>query len=146
MRKSLLGLFAAFALVGMGTVAAHHSFDAEFDKDKPVIMKGKITRMDWINPHSWLYIDVVKDGKNEAWAIEFASPGTLISQRGWTRDMIVIGQTVTVQGFLAKDGSLRSNGSRVDLQDGKQLCASNCGPDGKQRPEIGAVFAKLPQP
>ena len=132
------------SLLGGGRVLAHHSFDAEFDKDKPVILKGAVTKMDWVNPHSWLYIDVkTPDGKTEQWAIEFASPGTLISQRGWTRDMLPVGAQVTIQGFKAKDGSNRSNGSLVILPSGKQLCASNCGPDGNQRAEIKAIFEKL---
>ena len=122
-------LFVAGVGVGMLlTVAplfAHHSFAAEYDKDKPITVKGTITRMEWVSPHSWLYIDVRDpDGKVVSWSIEFGAPNALF-RRGWRKTDLPVGVEVTVKGFLAKDGSPKTNAEAVTLPDGRSLFAGS---------------------
>ena len=89
--------------------SAHHSFAAEYDADKPVTLTGSVTKMAWINPHSWIYIDVKKaDGTVESWAIEAGPPGTLI-RAGFTKDSLAAGTVIKINGYRAKDGALRAN-------------------------------------
>lgn len=108
-------------------VFAHHSFAAEFAANKPVTMKGTITRMEWSNPHAWLYIDVKgPDGKVVNWAIEFGAPNALY-RRGWRNTDLPVGVEVTVQGYLAKDGSAKVSATDVTLPDGKKLFAGTAG-------------------
>ena len=146
MMRSVLAALVVSSLLGGVRIVAHHSFEAEFDGNKPITMQSVITKMEWINPHSWLYIDVKQpDGKVESWAIEFASPGTLISRRGWSRDMLPVGATVTVFGYLAKDGSPRANGRRVTIPSGKLMCASSCGPEWEKQVAEDEAKAKAGQ-
>jgi hypothetical protein len=102
-------------------LVAHHSFAAEFDGSKPVTLKGTVTKMDWINPHAWLHMDV-KDpsGRIVSWMIEGGAPNSLL-RRGWNKNSVPAGTTVTVLGFRARDGSNRANGREVTLPDGKKL-------------------------
>ncbi len=117
-----LGLF----LVG-ASVQAHHAFAAEFDANKPVRLKGKITRMEWINPHAWMHLDVEKeDGTVENWMIEAGPPGALV-RRGWSRESVVPGTEVLVEGYQAIDGALRANGRDVTFPDGRRLFAGSSG-------------------
>jgi hypothetical protein len=106
-------------------LSAHHSFSAEFDEKKPVTLKGTITKMDWINPHGWLYIDVkTPDGKTENWALEFGSPNSLY-RRGWKKESLPIGAEVTVTGWLSRTEPLKANAKDVILPDGKKLFAGS---------------------
>jgi hypothetical protein len=119
-------LVAAMLLVAM-PLSAHHSFAAEFDSSKLLTLKGTITKMEWLNPHSWLYIEVKsEDGKAEEWAIEFGAPNSLY-RRGWLKSSLPVGQTVTVSAYLAKDGSHKANAQDVVLPDGKKLFAGSAG-------------------
>ena len=103
----------------------HHSFAAEYDASKVIELKGTIVKMDWVNPHSWLYIEVKKpDGTAEMWAIEFGTPNTLY-RHGWRPDMLPVGQAVTVSGFAAKNASHTANARDVTLADGKKLFAGS---------------------
>jgi hypothetical protein len=102
-------------------VAAHHSFSAIFDASKPVKVTGTVTRVEWMNPHTWIYLDVKKDdGSVEAWSFELGSPNRLM-RYGWNQDSLPTGATVTIAGSRARDGTLKAAVDTVTLPDGKQL-------------------------
>jgi len=102
-------------------VSAHHSFSAEFSRDLPVTLEGEVLKMEWVNPHSWLHINVTKDdGTVETWMIEGGSPSVLMRQ-GWNRDSLPAGTKIRVQGFGAKDGSLRAQSQGIEFPDGRRL-------------------------
>ena len=119
---------AGFGLLIVGaSVQAHHAFAAEFDANRPVRLQGKITRMEWINPHSWMHLDVEKeDGTVESWMIEAGPPGALV-RRGWTKESVIPGTEVFVEGYQAIDGALRANGRDVTFPDGRRLFAGSSG-------------------
>ena len=129
-RKASVGTVGATALMLAGMALpppafAHHAFAAEYDAKKHVILKGTVTKMEWINPHAWIHIDVKKpDGGVEEWMIEFGTPNTLL-RRGFTRDSLKPGTEITVDGYQAKDGALHANGRNVTLPDGKVLFAGS---------------------
>jgi hypothetical protein len=117
---------ATFPLVPLAS--AHHSFAAEYDADKPVTLTGAVTKMAWINPHSWIYIDVKKqDGTVENWAVEAGPPGTLV-RAGFTKNSLAPGTVIKVNGYRAKDGALRANGRDITLPDGKLLFVGGSSP------------------
>ena len=130
MRKRLALTLAGIALailVAGGSALAHHAFSAEFDATKPVALRGTITRMEWINPHAWLHIDVTRDdGTVESWMIEAGPPGALV-RRGWRRDSVTPGIEVLVEGYQAIDGAFRANGRDVTFPDGTRLFAGSSG-------------------
>jgi len=126
MRLALLTLeISIVALLGAGSTLAHHAFSAEFDATSPVRLRGKITTMEWINPHAWMHMEVTNDdGTVENWMIEAGPPGALV-RRGWTRDSVVPGTEVLVEGYRALDGSNRANGRDVTFPDGRRLFAGS---------------------
>ncbi len=119
-----IGIFLAALPLG-----AHHSFAAEFDAKKPVRLEGKVTEMEWINPHAWIHIDVAgPDGKVTNWMVECGPPGVLI-RRGFTRNSLENGTEVIALGYQAKDGSFRANASTITFKDGRRLFAGGSNPD-----------------
>ena len=120
-------VFAAFVLCA-ATAQAHHSFAAQYDANKPITLRGTISRMLWSNPHGHLYIDVkMPDGKVVTWELETASPAGLY-RRGWRRDDLPIGAEVVVRAFLARDGTPTANATTVTLTaTGKELFAGSAG-------------------
>jgi hypothetical protein len=108
-------------------VLAHHSFAAEFDANRPVKLTGVVTKMEWINPHSWIHIDVKADnGDVQKWMVEGGAPNALL-RRGWNRSSLPAGTEIEVQGFQAKDGSFRANGRDITFKDGSKLFVGSSG-------------------
>ena len=119
------GLLLALAYPELGRgarlLSAHHSFSAEFDSTKQVTLAGEVVMMEWVNPHSWLHIDVKKpDGTVERWKIEGGSPSVLM-RLGWNRNSLPAGTRITVVGFQAKDGSLRASSRDLRFPDGRRM-------------------------
>ena len=128
MRTKLSVVMVGVSLLLAGVpVVAHHSFAAEFDSAQPVTLSGTVTKMEWINPHAWIHLDVKKpDGKVESWEIETGNPSALI-RRGFNRNSLPPGVEITVQGFRAKDGGMRANGRDLTFKDGKKLFVGSSG-------------------
>ena len=125
MKAKLAVLVAGMAMLAAAVpVVAHHSFAAEFDASKPIKLTGTVTKIEWMNPHTYFYIDVTEDGKTANWGMEMGSPNGLMRQ-GWTRNSMKIGDVVTVEGSRAKDGSLIGNARSVMLSTGQKLFAGS---------------------
>src|SRR6266545_3167682 len=125
--KLAVVLTGAGLLCGAASAAAHHAFAAEFDAKKPLRLQGTVARMEWINPHTWIHLDVKKaDGKVERWMIEGGPPNALY-RRGFTKDSLPVGAQIVVEGFRAKDGSLRGNGRDITFADGRKLFLGSSG-------------------
>jgi hypothetical protein len=128
MRRKLWMAAAGIGLLAAGMpIMAHHAFSAEFDSTKPVKLQGAITKVELINPHAWIHIDVKKpDGTVENWAVEGGTPNTL-QRRGITRETVKIGTVIFVDGYQSKDGTLRANGRNLTFADGKTLFMGSSG-------------------
>jgi len=136
MRKVLSVVAGVLAAAAALPALAHHSFAAEFDAAKPVKLEGVVTKMEWINPHSWIHLDVTtSSGQVEHWMVEGGAPNALL-RRGWNKNSLPAGTKIMVQGFQAKDGSMRANGRDITFADGSKLFVGSSGtgaPD--ERPE-----------
>jgi hypothetical protein len=129
MRPSHALLFTAASLLAVpARVAAHHAFGAEFDPNAPVRLQGKIVKVEWVNPHAWIHVEIKKpDGSSEVWMVEGGTPNTLL-RRGLTRDSLKYGTEIIVDGYQTKDHSLkRANGRDVTFTDGRKLFLGSSG-------------------
>ena len=141
--RLLAGTMVALSLLAGGQAAlAHHAFASEFDSKKPVKLRGKITRMEWINPHAWMHLEVITEsGEVQNWMIEAGPPGALV-RRGWSKASVKPGTEVLVEGYQATDGALRANGRDVTFPDGRRLFA---GSSGTGAPRDGADDTEPPR-
>ena len=126
MRKNLSVLVAGLGLlVSSAPLSAHHSFAAEYDEKAPMKITGTVTKVEWMNPHARFYVDVKDEsGALTNWNFELGSPNVL-KRQGWTRESLKVGDTVTVEGYLAKDGAKFANARRVTLADGRKVFAGS---------------------
>ena len=128
MRTKLSVMIAGLGLLLAAVpVLAHHSFAAEFDAKKPVKLSGTVTKMEWINPHAWIYIDVKNtDGTVTNWMVEAGAPNALL-RRGWTKNSLLPGTEIVIEGYQAKDVANRANGRDITYKDGKKLFVGSQG-------------------
>jgi Family of unknown function (DUF6152) len=145
---------AAFVVASVVIVAAgvrtfgHHAFGAEFDPNAPIRLQGKVVKLEWVNPHAWIHIEVDKDGQKEVWMVEGGTPNTLL-RRGLTRDSLTIGTELVVDGYQTKDHSLkRANGRDVTFTDGRKMFMGSSGTgaprDGRDPTESAPPATKKP--
>ena len=129
MKRNLLTVFALISglALSVGTLSAHHSFAAQYDVNKPVTIEGTITKVEWMSPHVYFYVDVESDGRVVNYGVENGAP-TRLYRQGWQPDTLKIGDTVVVEGSLARDGSPLVNASNVS-KDGRRLFAGSSNPD-----------------
>ncbi len=142
MRTKFL-LSTAVLLVSTVPVWGHHAFGGEFDPNKPVLLKGPVTKVEWVNPHAWIHVEVTKpDGTKEEWMVEGGTPNTLL-RRGITRESLKVGTVLVIDGYQARDHSLnRANGRNVTYPDGRKLFL---GSSGTGAPTDGADPAEAPK-
>jgi len=132
--KAKLAVFAMGMLSAAVPMLAHHSFSAEFDNNKKIVLKGNVTKVDWLNPHIWIYIDVKDDktGAVAAWQCEGGAPNSL-TRNGWTKNDLKKGDAISINGTLAKDASKTCNASSVKFADGRTVFAGSSNPDAQPK-------------
>ena len=128
MRMTLAaGIAGAGLLLAVLPAQAHHAFSAEFDANTPIKLEGTVAKMEWVNPHAWIYVDIKKaDGSTEQWKIEGGTPNALF-RRGFTKDSLKAGTAIVVTGYRAKDGTLKGNGRDLTFPDGRKLFLGSSG-------------------
>ena len=125
----MIAAIAAFVILTTAPAWAHHAFAAEFDSKQPVKFKGVVTKMEWTNPHVWIHLDVKQpDGTIEKWSVEAGTPNVLF-RRGFTKQALLPGTEIVVDGYRSKDGSRRANGRDLTLPDGRTLFLGGSSPD-----------------
>jgi len=123
---STLGI-ASMCLIASARPSAHHAFSAEFDANKPITLRGTVAKVEWINPHSWIHVDVKsQEGKVERWMIEGGNP-TVLLRRGLTRTSLPVGTEIVVEGYRAKGNPFRANGRDLTFPDGRKLFMGSSG-------------------
>jgi hypothetical protein len=134
---------AALLIAAAMPARAHHAFGGEFDPNRPVLLKGKVTKVEWVNPHSWIHLEVAKpDGTKEEWMVEGGSPNSLL-RRGVTRDSLPVGTEIVVDGYQARDHTqLRANGRNVTFADGRKLFLGSSGPGEPPKDAVPTDQAK----
>jgi hypothetical protein len=126
-RFAVVAGISVFLALSAEPLSAHHAFASEFDAKRPVKFKGTVTKMLWVNPHAWIYVDVKKpDGTVDEWMVEAGTPNTLL-RRGFTKTSLLPGTAIVVDGYQSKDGSLRVNGRDITLPDGRTLFLGGAG-------------------
>ena len=124
--RYLCGALATAAALAAGTALAHHSFSQEFDPTRPMSLSGKVIKFEWVNPHSWIHVAVTnkRTGVIETWRVEGGAPSALL-RRGWNRNSLPAGTSISVDGFAARDGDRRASASEITFPDGRQLSLGN---------------------
>ena len=140
----LLGSFGILLAIAL-PAAAHHAFGAEFDAERPVLLKGKVVKVEWVNPHSWIHVEVTKpDGAKEVWMVEGGSPNSLM-RRGLNKESLPAGTEVVVDGYQSRDRSLRANARNVTFPDGRQIFVGSTGAGEPPKDAVPTNQAKPPE-
>ena len=118
---------AGFVVAVGVAVSAHHAFGAEFDPNRPVVLRGPVVKVEWVNPHTWIHMEITaEDGSKQVWMVEGGTPNTLL-RRGLTRDTIPVGAMIVVDGYQSKDRTARANGRDVTFEDGRKFFMGSSG-------------------
>ena len=135
-KTTFLAAMAGLCLTAPLPLAAHHAFGGEFDPDRPILLKGKVVRVEWVNPHTWIHVETTKpDGSKEVWMIEGGSPNSLL-RHGVTRDSLPVGTEIVVDGYQARDHTLkRANGRNLTYPDGRKLLLGSSAPEAQNDPD-----------